>query len=183
MPSDLFSTQKRKKGTSTDESPQKSSAVLEKRHRGTEAQRLKKRSLRSASRFAFRETEGARRGRACDLLAASRAGHRGKTRAPSKLRNLHGGPRETNELPELFSLGGRSNLAATLPPSWHERTSPRTLVFLCASVPLWPVFLVPTNDFRGNSSGTNTFFPNRMNREKRYLFSLCDFAFCFSLDR
>ena len=136
MLGDLFSTQRSKKGTGTDESPQHSSAVLEKRHRVTEPQRLKS-SLRSqGSRFAFLETERARRGRACDLLAASRVGHRGKTGAPSKLRNLHGGPRETNELRELFSLGGRSSLAATPPPSWHERTSPRALVFLCASVPL-----------------------------------------------
>ena len=101
-------------------------------HRATEPQRLE-RSLRSErSRFAFRETERARRGRACDLLAASRVGHRGKTRAPSKLRNIHGGPQEPNELDELFSLCSRPNLAATPPPSWHERTSPRASSFSVA---------------------------------------------------
>ena len=86
-------------------------------------------------------------GRACDLRAASHVGHRGKTRAPSKLRNLcttEGGARgsQTHSVSSSPSVA-RPNSKATLQPSWHERTSPRTLVFLCDSVPLWPVFPVP----------------------------------------
>ncbi len=112
-------------------------------HRATEPQRLK-RSLRTKqSRFAFRETERARRGGLviCSPLAASDTEEKRVHPASFATCNAARGS-QTHSVSSSHSVA-RPNSKATLQPSWHERTSPRTLVFLCDSVPLWPVFPVP----------------------------------------
>ena len=120
--------------------PPSGPSFLPQRHRGTEAQRLK-RALRSQRRqIALRGPERSRRRGVRSLVAASSVKHRGKTKAPSehrKLCKLNWGTRESSELGELFSLCDRCCLAATPPRRRHDGTSPRTLFFslwLCASV-------------------------------------------------
>ncbi len=110
------------------------------RHRGTEAQRVK-RSLRSKqSRFAFRETERARRGELVTCLPLAASDTEEKRDHPASFATCTAARRSQTHSVSSSPSVARPNSKATLQPSWHERTSPRTLVFLCDSVPLWPVF-------------------------------------------
>ncbi len=110
------------------------------RHRATEVEEV---SSFQAEQICVSRNRACATGRTCDLLAASRVGHRGKTRAPASFATCTAARGSQTHSVSSSPSVARPNSKATLQPSWHERTSPRTLVFLCDSVPLWPVFPVP----------------------------------------